>query len=138
MRVVEMMPLFVLLVCGRAGMLSILRAITPGSLTSNVKAEKTNGIGTRTVESSDKSGMATQGNSAKSRLQQRICKGIISKIRAKLRSVEMMLPGAGIMSRRNALDRAMLVFWGKSTASHPFWRREHEMNTNASLRRCRT
>jgi hypothetical protein len=31
-----------------------------------------------------------------------------------------MLPGAGIMSRRKAFDRAMLVFWGKLTLAGPF------------------
>lgn len=69
MRVVETIPLLVRFVCGMAGMLSILRAIATGNLTSMMRADKTKRFGTRTVETSDKSEMATQGNTAKSRLQ---------------------------------------------------------------------
>ena len=49
MRVVETTPLLVRFVCGMAGMLSILRAIATGNLTSMMRAEKTKRFGTRTV-----------------------------------------------------------------------------------------
>jgi hypothetical protein len=44
MRAVEMTPLLVRFVCGRAGMLSILRATATGNLTSIVRAEKQWGL----------------------------------------------------------------------------------------------
>jgi len=44
MRVVEMMPLLVRFVCGMTGMLSILRAIATGNLTSMMRVDKTKGL----------------------------------------------------------------------------------------------
>lgn len=58
-------------------------------------------------------------------LQCRIDENITFKINANLQDVDTILPGADIMSRRKALDRAMLVFWGKPTAARVFWRREY-------------
>jgi hypothetical protein len=84
MRVVETMLLLVLLVCGRVGMLSILRAIAPDSLTSIMSPGKQRGLIRKLHKWLGKSEMIIQGDAAVSRHQYRIGGCIMFKTGANL------------------------------------------------------